>query len=340
MRAIAVVVALGLGASAAAPEAPPLTPAGLLLAIDAAHLDAKLLAASLSHSDPAVRATGARLIGVFSVAELSGVVAAALQQEPDPRAGAELARAILFLRGQSAADLVTSAAQRLGGPAAAVVKTWRERATVPAPSLAPNDVMFSRTVDIWVPNLPSQLAAATHCKLEDDARFGLVRLTYRRDGKPTRVEVDKTNLSNQCASVLSALGRTTVAEEGQPVGDGYQQWVVVPFSRDFARCAERLDDGPVMERTPAPQVPPKKIKDVRPLYPREMQAQRASGLVFVEGVVSTTGCLVNLRVIRSTGLPFELEALRAMSGWKFEPARHNGGEVPVRMTLTTNFSIR
>lgn len=338
MRAVGLLVALLIGA--AVQQAPlPVTPASLLLATDASHVDEKLLSAALAHSDANVRAAAARLIGVFSVAPLAQAVATALQQETDARAGAELARALLFLRGDSAKEFAQAAAQRIGGVASDAVKTWSARNAAKEVAVVPNDLMFSRTVTVWLPGLLSELAAAAKCGLSDDPRFGYVRLTYRSDGRPRRVEIDKAKLSKPCASVLAAIGRTTLADEGQPAGEGYQQWIIVPFSRSFAMCTEQLDTERELG-APAARTPPRKIKDVRPQYPREMQAQRISGLVFAQGLISTRGCITQIRVTKGTGLPFELEALRAMSGWQFEPATHQGNPVPVRTTFTVSFSVR
>jgi TonB family protein len=317
---------------------PPLTPASLLLTTDATHLDEPLLSSALIDPDPNVRAAGARLIAVFSVAPLAQPVAVALQKEADPRAGAELVRALLSLRGVSAVPVAQAAADRLGALAKGVVKTWQERNDAPVVSAVPNDLMFSRTVDVWLPGLLAGLMTAAKCRLGNEPQFGNVRVTYSRDGRPRRVEVDKMKLSKECQAVLAALGRTTVAGEDQAIADSYQQWVVVPFSRAFLRCTEQIDardDGAVRPRSS-----PRKIKDVRPEYPREMRAQRMSGMVMATGWISTGGCLTNLQVTRSDGLPFELEALRAMSGWEFEPAHTDGRTLAVRTTVATTFYTR
>jgi TonB family protein len=338
MRAASLLAALIMAAPVA--QEPPLTPASLLLSTDSTHIDEKRLSAALAHPDPDVRAAAARVVGVFSVASIAESVSAALLKETDARAGAELARALLFLRGDAANDVVQAAGQRLGRPVTNALKVWQERAASMHVPAVPNDLMFSRTVDVWLPGLFSGLATAAQCGVDDEPRFGFVRLTYSRDGRPRRVEIDKGNLSKPCASVLAALGRTTLAEDDQPIGEGQQQWVVVPFSRAFAKCTEQIDAESAGQAPPSRGQTPKKTKDVRPQYPREMQSKRASGFVMADGWISTRGCLTKLRIVRSDGLPFELEALRAMSGWEFEPARSANVPVAVRTTLTTTFSIK
>ena len=335
MQTVALTVALIAAASVAQERPATLTPASLLLTTDASHVDEKLLAAALAHPDPNVRAAGARVVSVFSVAPVAEGVASALAKETDARAGMELARALLFLRGDTAGEMVKAAVQRLGRATAHALNVWQLRSTSQQVPAIPNDLMFSRTVDIWLPGLVTGLAAAAQCGLDDEPRFGYVRLTYSRDGRPRRVEIDKGNLSKPCAAVLAALGRTTLAEDDQPVADGHQQWIVVPFSRAFASCTEQIDPERETGAKPPSRPGPKKIKDVRPQYPPEMQKQRASGFVVVDGWISRRGCVTNLRIVRSDALPFELASLRAMSGWEFEP-----GPVAVRTSFTTSFNIR
>src|SRR5688572_14557283 len=120
MRATSLLV--GLMAALFVQQPPPLTPASVILAIDAHHVDEKLLAAALAHPDANVRAAGARVVGVFSVAPLADAVATALEKETDPRAGAELARTLFFLRGSSASDPAQAAVQRLGSIVTDAVK--------------------------------------------------------------------------------------------------------------------------------------------------------------------------------------------------------------------------
>ena len=335
MQVAALIVALIVAASVAQEPPATLTPASVVLATDSSHIDEKLLANALAHPDANVRAAGARAVSVFSVAPLAEDVAAALAKETDARAGVELARALLFLRGDAAGEMSKAAAQRLARATAHALNVWQMRSTSQQVPAIPNDLMFSRTIDIWLPGLVTGLAAAAQCGLDDEPRFGYVRLTYSRDGRPRRVEIDKGTLSKPCTAVLAALGRTTLAEDDQPVADGHQQWIVVPFSRAFASCTEQIDPEREAGAKPPARPGPKKIKDVRPEYPRELQKQRVSGFVLVDGWISRRGCVTNLRIVRSDALPFELAALRAMSGWEFEP-----GNAAVRASFTTTFSIR
>lgn len=45
-------------------------------------------------------------------------------------------------------------------------------------------------------------------------------------------------------------------------------------------------------------------------------------------------------VLRSVQLPLDLAALKAVSGWRFEPTLLDGEPVPVIMTVTVNFTLQ
>jgi protein TonB len=85
--------------------------------------------------------------------------------------------------------------------------------------------------------------------------------------------------------------------------------------------------------------PPKKIKDVPPVYPAMAQQARVQGIVIIEATIGTDGTVRNTRVLRSVPL-LDPAALEAVSQWEYEPTLLNGVAVPVIMTVTVNFSLK
>jgi TonB family protein len=328
--------------SAPAPTQPSsaLTPGAVLLMAGGSSLDMTVLTAALADANPLVRAAAGRLVTVFGIAKLAGAVVTALEKEPDAGAAAEFVRALLILRGDAALALVEPHAQRIGGAPAGVLKHWRERPsdTAPAPAI-PNDMAFSRVAPLWLPKMLAELSTAAGCKLPDNA-FGYARLTYRADGRPSQVAIDPGKLSKECVSVLTAIARTTIADPQDRLQQGHQQWIVVPFSKEYLRCVDVPDEAPVARAGVSGIRAPTKVKHVRPEYPEDMQQARVQGMVVVEATISTTGCVVNARVLKSPAFGLELSALRAVSGWVFEPTRLDGKPVPVIMTVTVNFSLQ
>jgi TonB family protein len=84
---------------------------------------------------------------------------------------------------------------------------------------------------------------------------------------------------------------------------------------------------------------PRKIVDVRPVYPPEAQAARVQGVVILEAVIATDGSVTSAKVLRSIPL-LDQAALDCVRQWKFEPTQLNGAPVPVIMTVTVNFTLQ
>jgi protein TonB len=84
--------------------------------------------------------------------------------------------------------------------------------------------------------------------------------------------------------------------------------------------------------------PPRKIRDVRPVYPPIALAANVSGVVIVETRIGADGGVEDARVLRSIPL-LDQAALDAVKQWRFDPTLLNGQPVPIVMTLTINFTL-
>ena len=83
---------------------------------------------------------------------------------------------------------------------------------------------------------------------------------------------------------------------------------------------------------------PKKIKDVKPIYPAEAQSARIQGIVILEVTVGTDGKVTNARPVRSIPLLDEA-AIDAVRQWEFTPTLMNGVPVPILMSVTVSFAL-
>ena len=83
---------------------------------------------------------------------------------------------------------------------------------------------------------------------------------------------------------------------------------------------------------------PRKIKDVKPIYPAGALSDQARGAVVLEATVGINGKVEDARVVRS--IPqLDQAALDAVAQWEFVPARLNGTVVAVIITVVVNFAI-
>ncbi|HEX5216738.1 MAG TPA: TonB family protein [Vicinamibacterales bacterium] len=83
---------------------------------------------------------------------------------------------------------------------------------------------------------------------------------------------------------------------------------------------------------------PKKIKDVKPVYPALAQTAGISGIVIAEIVVDTNGGVRDARILRSIPM-LDQAALDAIRQWQYTPTTLNGVPVELVMTVTVNFTL-
>jgi TonB family protein len=84
-------------------------------------------------------------------------------------------------------------------------------------------------------------------------------------------------------------------------------------------------------------VPPKKLHDVKPLYPDQLRAGKVAGSVTVEGIVGRDGAVHDLRVIETPHADLDKAVIDAVSRWAFEPTRLNCEPVEVKITVIAKF---
>ena len=84
--------------------------------------------------------------------------------------------------------------------------------------------------------------------------------------------------------------------------------------------------------------PPRKIKDVRPVYPQNALSDQARGTVLIEAVIGTDGKVQDAKILNSVPL-LDQAALDAVRQWEFAPSRLNGVPVAVIITVIVQFAI-
>jgi TonB family protein len=84
--------------------------------------------------------------------------------------------------------------------------------------------------------------------------------------------------------------------------------------------------------------PPRKTKDVKPIYPAEALSKKIGGIVIMEATIGEDGKVMNVRVTRSEpGL--DEAAMQAVRGWEFTPTLVDGVPTPLLMSVTVNFAM-
>ena len=79
--------------------------------------------------------------------------------------------------------------------------------------------------------------------------------------------------------------------------------------------------------------PPKKIVDVKPIYPEDAKREGIEGTVILEATIEETGLVSGVKILRSVP-KLDQAAIDAVKQWQFEPQT-----VPKVMTMTVRFAL-
>jgi protein TonB len=85
--------------------------------------------------------------------------------------------------------------------------------------------------------------------------------------------------------------------------------------------------------------PPRKIKDVRPVYPQSALSDQARGTVIIDVTIGVDGKVQEAKVLHSVP-SLDAAALEAVRQWEYEPMALNGVLVALVMTVIVNFTIQ
>jgi protein TonB len=84
---------------------------------------------------------------------------------------------------------------------------------------------------------------------------------------------------------------------------------------------------------------PKKIREVKPVYPDLAVQSRVSALVILEAEVDTRGYVRAVKVLRGHPL-FDEAATEAVKQWRYQPLLLNGEPTGFVLTVTINFNLQ
>lgn len=84
---------------------------------------------------------------------------------------------------------------------------------------------------------------------------------------------------------------------------------------------------------------PAKLKGSPPEYPDKARRARIQGIVILDCTINAEGVVTDVKVLRS--IPdLDEAAIKAVKEWRYSPTQVDGKPVPVRMSVSINFTIR
>ena len=201
-----------------------------------------------------------------------------------------------------------------------------------------------RLLAIDIQGFLGTLMAALKCApLTSHDAFAAAQVAYHRDGRVKEVAIDRSRVKPECGTVLNIAAWLSLAPWDEAVSEGTSRWLVMPMNEEAIACIDEPQPSSVVD----PERPltgriktPQRVRNVNPVYPETMRQARVQGVVILDALVSTTGCVRNLEVLRSVLPPLDVAAMSAVAGWRFTPTLVGGVPVPVVMTVTVNFQLQ
>jgi TonB family protein len=111
----------------------------------------------------------------------------------------------------------------------------------------------------------------------------------------------------------------------------------------FARASSQRTVDPIYGQTSYTVTPdtaaPRKIKDVRPVYPPIALSYDVQGVVVIQARITDDGRVVDTRVVQSAGF-LDHPALDAVKQWEFAPSAPGSSPAQKVLTATVTFTQR
>ncbi|MFN2385134.1 MAG: TonB family protein [Thermoanaerobaculia bacterium] len=84
---------------------------------------------------------------------------------------------------------------------------------------------------------------------------------------------------------------------------------------------------------------PQLTNKVEPSYPEAARKARMEGVVILEAIITASGSVEDVRVLKSVNPLLDSAAQRAVQQWRYRPATLNGRAVRVYLTVTVTFNL-
>lgn len=119
-----------------------------------------------------------------------------------------------------------------------------------------------------------------------------------------------------------------------------QETISVKANRVAAGPAAAAPAQPTRLRVGGNLRAPRKLVDVKPVYPTSMREAGREGQVSLEAIVGTDGAVHSVRVLGAHVHPdFAIAASDAVRQWRFSPTLLNGEAIEVVMDVSIDFSL-
>jgi TonB family protein len=153
------------------------------------------------------------------------------------------------------------------------------------------------------------------------------------------------NTERELRLQVGSLEETITVRQSSPAAappDGIIVQKVEEARRRFAEFAQRQKDrcatGPASSTVGGNILAPRKLVDVRPVYPGDLMAANIGGIVTMEALIGADGMIRDVRSVKGPHPDLEAAAVGAVRQWQFSTTLLNCEPIEVAMNVTVNFS--
>jgi TonB family protein len=173
----------------------------------------------------------------------------------------------------------------------------------------------------------------------------------RDDSTPTKAEDRLPETVKDVPADAPADNRAPAADEtgsrassedpGDGKGDGTkrQGTGIGQAGGQCPDCPGVIDQGGKIYLPGGDVRPPVLTLRIEPVYPEAARKIHAEGTVVVDAVISATGVVEEVRVVKSAHPLLDAAAVDAVGRWRYSPATLNGQPVRVLLSVTVRFSL-
>lgn len=167
--------------------------------------------------------------------------------------------------------------------------------------------------------------------------FEGAELVFRPGGRAEQITpLAPAEPGSPCREAAQILATTALASRGDA-----QAVALLPNRQAFLACLAEPDwiaDPARPLSRPGGGEPPK-VTNVNPGYPEDARRRGKQGDVVLEAVIRPSGCIADVRLLRSLDDLLDLAAVNALSGWVYEPTVVDGVAVPLELTVNVHFRL-
>jgi len=170
------------------------------------------------------------------------------------------------------------------------------------------------------------------------------KITYDALGRPRRVLIVEDAPTEQCRVFAKTLFTMSLTPPLHFPNPEREEHLVLFLGENSVELEEirffhwpyACNEGDAVEAA----VPPKRTRFVKPEYPAGNAKRRLEGKVTLEIVVSPTGVVKGMRVLKLKQDSFLLSAMKAVGQWRYSPAILGADAVAVNLVVIVEFDLK